>query len=101
MKAAVEQIDRDYPDLRDAVHRVCERFGDKYWQDLDARDAYPSEFVEALTRDGYLAVLIPEEYGGAGLPLRAASAILEEIHACGANAAACHAQMYVMGVLLR
>jgi acyl-CoA dehydrogenase len=97
----VESTERDYPDLRDAVRRVCERFGSGYWQDLDSRNAYPTEFVRALTEDGYLAVLIPEEYGGAGMPLRAASAILEEIHASGANAAACHAQMYTMGVLLK
>ncbi len=97
----MELIDRDYPDLRDAVRRVCERFGGKYWQELEAREAYPTEFVKALTEDGYLAVLIPEEYGGAGLPLRAAAVILEEIHASGATAGACHAQMYTMGMLLR
>ena len=93
--------EQDYPELRDAVRRVCERFDSKYWQDLEARQAYPTEFVRALTENGYLAVLIPEEYGGAGLPLRAASVILEEIHASGANAGACHAQMYTMGTLLR
>ncbi len=93
--------ERDYPELRDAVRRVCERFGGKYWQELEANEAYPTEFVKALTDDGYLAVLIPEEYGGAGLPLRAAAVILEEIHASGANAGACHAQMYTMGTLLR
>ncbi len=97
----MDLIDQDYPDLREAVRRVCDRFGGKYWQDLEARSAYPTEFVDALTEDGYLAVLIPEEYGGAGLPLRAAAVILEEIHASGANAGACHAQMYTMGVLLR
>ena len=93
--------ERDYPELRDAVIRVCDRFGGPYWRDLDAREAYPTDFVKALTEGGYLAALIPEEYGGAGLPLRAAAVILEEIHASGGNAAACHAQMYIMGTLLR
>ena len=93
--------DADYPELRDAVRRVCEGFGGAYWRELEARAGYPTEFVDALTRDGYLAVLIPEEYGGAGLPLRAAAVVLEEIHASGANAGACHAQMYTMGTLLR
>jgi acyl-CoA dehydrogenase len=97
----VQLNERDYPELRDAVSRVCDRFGGTYWQDLDAREAYPTEFVKALTEHGYLAVLIPEEYGGAGLPLRAAAVILEEIHASGGNAGACHAQMYTMGTLLR
>ncbi|HLW23547.1 MAG TPA: acyl-CoA dehydrogenase family protein [Steroidobacteraceae bacterium] len=97
----MERGDRDYPELRDAVQRVCERFGGKYWQDLETRGAYPSDFVKALTEGGYLAVLVPEKYGGAGLPLRAAAVILEEIHASGANAAACHAQIYTMGLLLR
>jgi alkylation response protein AidB-like acyl-CoA dehydrogenase len=96
-----QDSDRDYPELRDAIRRVCARFGGAYWRDLDARQEYPTEFVNALTQDGYLAVLIPEEYGGAGLPLRAAAVILEEIHASGANAGACHAQMYTMGTLLR
>jgi acyl-CoA dehydrogenase len=97
----VQLNERDYPELRDAVSRVCDRFGGTYWQDLDAVEAYPTEFVKALTEHGYLAVLIPEEYGGAGLPLRAAAVILEEIHASGGNAGACHAQMYTMGTLLR
>jgi acyl-CoA dehydrogenase len=97
----MERGDRDYPELRDAVQRVCERFGGQYWQDLETRGAYPTDFVEALTEGGYLAVLVPEKYGGAGLPLRAAAVILEEIHASGANAAACHAQIYTMGMLLR
>ncbi len=76
-------------------------FPGAYWRELEAREAYPTEFVRALTEAGYLAALIPEEYGGAGLPLRAAAAILEEIHASGCNAGACHAQMYIMGTLLR
>jgi acyl-CoA dehydrogenase len=91
----------DYPEIRDGVRRICERFPGSYWRDCDAREAYPQEFVQALTDAGYLSVLIPEEYGGSGLPLRAASVILEEIHASGGNAGACHAQMYTMGTLLR
>jgi len=91
----------DYPDIRESVRRICQDFPGKYWRDLEAREAYPSEFVQAMTDAGYLAALIPEEYGGAGLPLRAASIILEEIHAEGCSAAAAHAQMYIMGTLLR
>ncbi len=91
----------DYPEIRESVRRICADFPGSYWQDLDERRAYPDAFVKALTEAGYLSVLIPEEYGGAGLPLRAASVILEEIHASGCNAGACHAQMYTMGTLLR
>ncbi len=91
----------DYPEIRESVRRICADFPGEYWRDLDARSAYPDAFVKALTQAGYLAVLIPEEYGGSGLPLRAASAILEEIHAAGCSAGACHAQMYTMGTLLR
>jgi acyl-CoA dehydrogenase len=91
----------DYPDVRENVRRICSNFPGSYWRDLESRTAYPSEFVKALTDAGYLAALIPEEYGGAGLPLRAAAVILEEIHASGCNAGACHAQMYIMGTLLR
>lgn len=94
-------IVEDYPELREAIRRICERFDGTYWRDLEAREAYPTEFVTALTEGGYLAVLIPEEYGGSGLPLRAAAVILEEIHAAGCNAGACHAQMYTMAALLR
>ena len=94
-------IGRDYPEIRDSVQRICAGFPGKYWRDLEAAEAYPSEFVQALTEAGYLSVLIPAEYGGSGLPLRAASVILEEIHAAGCNAGACHAQMYIMGTLLR
>jgi acyl-CoA dehydrogenase len=94
-------IEGDHPELRDAIARICARFPGSYWQAQEAAQAYPVEFVRALTEAGYLAVLIPEEFGGAGLPLRAASVILEEIHASGCNAAACHAQMYTMGTLLR
>ncbi len=94
-------IDRDYPEIREQVARICQGFPGSYWRELDARDGYPTAFVEALTDSGYLAALIPEEHGGAGLPLRGAAVILETIHARGASAAACHAQMYTMGTLLR
>ena len=91
----------DYPEIRDAVRKLCERFPGPYWQALDREMAYPGEFVDALTADGYLAVLIPEEYGGSGLPLSGAAAILEEVQRAGCNGGACHAQMYTMGTLLR
>jgi acyl-CoA dehydrogenase len=94
-------LGEDFPEIRTGVRQICERFPGAYWRDLDHRTAYPAEFVKALTDAGYLAALIPEIYGGAGLPLRAAAAILEEIHASGCNAGACHAQMYTMGTLLR
>ncbi len=94
-------IGEDYTDIRDAVRRICEDFPGEYWRGLDDESAYPTEFVSALTESGFLGALIPEEYGGAGLPIRAAAVILEEIHASGGNAAACHAQMYIMGTLLR
>jgi acyl-CoA dehydrogenase len=86
--------------IREAVRALCERFPGEYWRALEP-DRYPSEFVAALTEQGWLAALIPEEYGGSGLPLATASVILEEICASGANAGACHAQMYTMGTLLR
>ncbi len=94
-------LGEDYPEIRDSVRRICADFPGAYWRDLDAREAYPAEFVRALTDAGYLAALIPEEYGGAGLPLRAAGVVLEECHAAGCYAAAAHAQMYTMGSLLR
>jgi acyl-CoA dehydrogenase len=94
-------IGEDHADIREAVRRICEKFPGAYWRDLEAREAYPTEFVTALTEAGFLGALIPEEYGGSGLPLRAASVILEEVHASGCNAAACHAQMYIMGTVLR
>jgi acyl-CoA dehydrogenase len=94
-------LGEDYPEIRDSVRRICADFPGAYWRDLDAREAYPAEFVKALTEAGYLAALIPEEYGGAGLPLRAAGVVLEECHAAGCYAAAAHAQMYTMGSLLR
>lgn len=91
----------DWPDIRDAVARLCAEFPDSYWRRLDADQSYPQDFVDALTRSGYLAALIPEDYGGSGLPLSAACAVLETIHASGCNAAACHAQMYTMGTVLK
>lgn len=94
-------IGEDYPEIREAVRRICTDFPGQYWRDLEAKEAYPTAFVRALTEAGYLSVLIPADYGGAGLPLRAAAVILEEIHAAGCNAGACHAQMYIMGTLLR
>jgi acyl-CoA dehydrogenase len=94
-------IGEDHAEIREAVRRICEKFPGAYWRDLEAREAYPTEFVTALTEAGFLGALIPEEYGGSGLPLRAASVILEEVHASGCNAAACHAQMYIMGTVLR
>jgi acyl-CoA dehydrogenase len=94
-------IGEDHADIREAVRRICEKFPGSYWRDLEAREAYPTDFVVALTQAGFLGALIPEEYGGSGLPLRAASVILEEVHASGCNAAACHAQMYIMGTVLR
>ena len=94
-------LGEDYPEIRESVRRICQDFPGEYWRELDARSAYPDAFVKALTDAGYLSVLIPEAYGGAGLPLRAASVILEEIHASGCSAGACHAQMYTMGTLLR
>jgi len=94
-------LGEDFPDIRESVRKICADFPGAYWRDLEAQEAYPTEFVKALTDAGYLAALIPEEYGGAGLPLRAAAVILEEIHAAGCNAGACHAQMYIMGTLLR
>ena len=91
----------EHADIREGVARVCAGFPGPYWRDLDARRAYPTDFVAALMREGYLAAMIPEEYGGSGLPLTAGAVILEEIHRSGCNAAACHAQMYTMGTLLR
>ena len=87
--------------IREGVAKVCAEFPGAYWRDLDARRAYPEAFVAALSAAGYLSAMIPEEYGGSGLDLSAAVAILEEIHRSGCNAAACHAQMYTMGTVLR
>jgi alkylation response protein AidB-like acyl-CoA dehydrogenase len=94
-------LDPGWAEVREGVRRVCAQFPNEYWVKLDHEDAYPTEFVKALTEAGYLAALIPEAYGGAGLPLGAACAVLETIHESGCNAAACHAQMYTMGTVLR
>ncbi len=91
----------EYDDIRASVRKLCEEFPGEYWRKLDRDMAYPQGFVDALTQSGFLAALIPAEYGGSGLPLSAAAAILEEIQASGCNGASCHAQMYVMGTVLR
>jgi acyl-CoA dehydrogenase len=98
-KRAAEQD--ELADIRASVRALCAKFPGEYWRGLDRDRAYPTEFVGALTEAGYLAALIPEEYGGSGLNLGAAAAILEEVHASGGNGAACHAQMYTMGTILR
>ena len=90
-----------YTEIREAVAKLCAGFPGPYWRALDRDMDYPTEFVNALTESGYLSVLIPEEYGGSGLPLSAAAAILEEVQRAGCNGGACHAQMYTMGTLLR
>ena len=90
-----------HPEIRTAVAKLCADFDGKYWQTCDAERAYPRDFVQALTDAGYLSALIPEAYGGLSLPISAGAAILEEIHRSGGNAAACHAQMYTMGTVLR
>jgi alkylation response protein AidB-like acyl-CoA dehydrogenase len=91
----------DLAPVRESVRALCAKFPGEYWRELDRERAYPTEFVKALTEAGYLAALIPEDYGGSGLTIRAAAAILEEVHAAGCNGAACHAQMYTMGTILR
>jgi len=96
-----ESYDETFPEIRESVRKLCARFPGEYWRKLDAERAYPTEFVRALTEAGFLSVLIPEEFGGSGLGLGAATAILEEIHRSGCNGGACHAQMYTMGTILR
>jgi alkylation response protein AidB-like acyl-CoA dehydrogenase len=91
----------DYQDIRDAVAKLCAQYPGEYWRKLDRERAYPAEFVKALTDSGFLSILIPEDYGGSGLGISAAAAVLEEIHKSGCNGAACHAQMYTMGTVLR
>src|SRR5438445_3419681 len=98
MDFALSDQQRQY---RDAVRQLCRRFPEAYWHRLDAERAYPEEFVTALTSGGWLSVLIPADYGGGGLGLVEACLVLEEVNASGGNAAACHAQMYTMGALLR
>jgi acyl-CoA dehydrogenase len=102
MDAPLDPLDGDlHGAIRDEVRKLCAGFPGEYWRKLDRERAYPSEFVKALTEAGYLGALIPEQYGGSGLPLSAAAAILEEIHHAGCNGAAVHAQMYIMGTVLR
>jgi alkylation response protein AidB-like acyl-CoA dehydrogenase len=91
----------EFADIRAGVRALCAKFPGEYWRALDRERGYPTEFVAALTEAGYLAALIPEDYGGSGLGISAAAAILEEVHASGGNGAACHAQMYIMGTILR
>jgi alkylation response protein AidB-like acyl-CoA dehydrogenase len=93
--------EQSFPEIRESVRKLCADFPGSYWQALDRDRLYPTEFVQTLTSEGFLSVLIPEEYGGSGLGLGAAAAILEEIHRSGCNGGACHAQMYTMGTLLR
>lgn len=90
-----------HPEIRESVAALCRDFPGEYWREKDREQAYPAEFVQALTDAGFLACLIPEEYGGSGLGLSEATAIMEEIHKSGCNGGACHAQMYIMGALLR
>ncbi len=90
-----------YPEIREAVAKLCSQYPGEYWRKLDDTRTYPTEFVKALTDAGFLSVLIPEEYGGSGLPIAAGCAVLEEIQRSGCNGGACHAQMYTMGVLLK
>ena len=97
-------IEDDYTEFREAVTAICTDFPGKYWRDLEdqpSEGSYPTEFVDALTQSGFLAALIPEAFGGSGLPIRAGAVILETIHERGCSAAACHAQMYTMGTILR
>src|SRR6185437_7606115 len=91
----------DHPDIREGVHALCAKFPGEYWRALDRERAYPTDFVAALTDAGYLAALIPEEHGASGLGIAASASSLEEIHGAGCNGAACHAQMYMMGTILR
>lgn len=94
-------LGEDYVEIREAIRAICKRYPGSYWREVEDQDTYPEAFVQELTASGYLAALIPEQYGGSGLPIRAGAVILEEIHASGCNAGACHAQMYIMGTLLR
>ncbi len=94
-------VSESFPEIRDAVRKLCAQFPGEYWRALDRDRTYPTAFVQALTQAGFLSVLIPEAYGGSGLGLAAATAVLEEIHRSGCNGGACHAQMYTMGTILR
>ena len=95
------ELGEDYPELRESVRRLCQSYPGEYWRKLDAQSGYPTAFVTELTQAGFLAALIPEEYGGTGMDLRAAAVILETINASGCTASPAHAQMYIMGTLLR
>ncbi|MGH7030774.1 MAG: acyl-CoA dehydrogenase family protein, partial [Stellaceae bacterium] len=99
--ATMVALGEDYPELRESIRKICEGYPGEYWRRLEAEQAYPTAFIAELTEAGFLASLIPEEYGGSGLPLRAAAVILEEINASGCTASQGHAQMYIMGTLLR
>lgn len=94
-------LGEDYPELREAIRRICQNYPSAYWREIEDRRGYPTDFVQELTKAGFLGALIPEEFGGSGLPLRAAAVILEEINASGCTASPAHAQMYIMGTLLR
>jgi acyl-CoA dehydrogenase len=100
-EAVSVELGEDYPELRESVRRVCAKYPGEYWRKLEEAQQYPTAFVHDLTEAGFLSALIPEEYGGSGLPLRAAAVVLEEIGASGCSAGAAHAQMYIMGTLLR
>ena len=99
--ASHQQTDNDIAEIRAAVRQLCDKFGEDYWLQMEREDGYPAEFVSELTSSGYLGVLIPEQFGGAGLGVLEASAVMEEICRSGAHAGVCHAQMYVMGSVLR
>jgi acyl-CoA dehydrogenase len=99
--ATTVTLGEDFPEIRAGVRAICAKYPGEYWRNLEKNDAYADEFVGELSAAGYLGALIPEEYGGSGLPIRAGCVILEEIHASGGSAAACHAQMYMMGTMLR
>ena len=101
MAVASTEMDEVIGEIRRSVAALCENYPGEYWREKDRDRAYPTEFVQALTDAGFLAVLVPEEYGGSGLPISAAAAVLEEIHKSGCNGGACHAQMYIMGTVLR
>jgi len=94
-------MSESFHDIREAVRKLCAGFPGEYWRNLDRKRSYPTDFVDALTNSGFLSALIPTEYGGSGLGVQEAGAILEEIHASGCNGGACHAQMYTMGTILR
>ena len=96
----LDRTEEQHDVIRGEVRRLCDKYGNEYWRGLEP-STYPEEFVEELTQQGWLSALIPEEYGGGGLSLGGASVILEEIAASGGNPSACHAQMYVMGTVLR